>query len=90
MPDSLLGLRGGDSASGCRFRVILSGGQFDLCGAKFAGHIVEPGAELLRFGGDQARGQSGDFILMLRGSMAVLDLLNDMRPIDLIGHRFSG
>ena len=70
----------------------MSGGKFGLCGAKFAGQIVEPGTELLDqcLGGDQARGQLGDFIPLRGLSMAMLDFVNDMRPIDLIGHRFSG
>jgi hypothetical protein len=69
----------------------MSGGKFGLCGAKFAGQIVEPGTELLDqcLGGDQAPGQPGDFILVLGAVVTVLDLANDMRPIDLIGHRFS-
>jgi len=93
LPNSLLGLRGGHNAGGCRLRCILGSGQFSLCGAKFAGQIVEPGTELLDqfLSGDQACGQSRDFILLLRTlSMTVLDLLNDMRPINLIGDSLSG
>jgi hypothetical protein len=92
LPGSPLGL-GGPRAGVRRSRLILSSGQFDLCVAKFAGQIVEPGAELIHqcLGRGQARGQSGDFILLLRVlTVAVLDFLNDMSPIDLVGHRFSG
>src|SRR4051794_23732415 len=93
LPDSLLGLRGGHSVSGCRLRLIMSGGKFRLGGAKFAGQIAGPGTELLdqRLGGDQARGQTGDFILLLRVlSTTVLDLLDDVRPIDFAGDRLAG
>jgi len=71
----------------------MSGGKFGLCGAKFAGQIVEPGTELLDqcLGGDQARRQLGDFILLLRVlSMTLLDLLDDVRPIDLVGDGLAG
>src|SRR4051794_13277109 len=84
-PNSLLG-HGADIRL---LHLTLRSDEVVLSVCQLAGQIIEPSAEFLDqcLGGGQARGQSGDFNLLGGLSMAVLDLLNDMRPIDLIADR---
>jgi hypothetical protein len=94
LPHGLLCLYCCRSTRGGCLYLILGAGQFGLSLRELAGQTVEPAAKLFdqRLGGRETRGQLSDFILDRWMNIAVpqvLDLLDDMWPIDLFRYGLS-
>jgi hypothetical protein len=97
----LLGLDCGYSMGRSRFCLSLGGLQFGLGISQLAGEIIELCANLVGpgLGGGQARRQLGDVIRLTHRLIGwltsaitadLLDLPDDVKPIDLVGHVLAG